>query len=564
MTSAHAAQRWVLPQENRLATRQLAAEVGVSPVIAQLLCNRGVNTLDSAKRFLSPGENSLSDPFGLTDMDAAVKRIKQARDSGERVHVFGDYDVDGVSATAILTRALKRFGLNNPSFGLPDRLTDGYGLSADHIKNLDAQDVRLVVTVDNGITAHDAAQAASACGIDLIITDHHALPDALPPASAIINPKRDDPSEQFADLCGAGVAFKLACALNGDCEDIDLAAIATVADVVPLLNENRDLVYAGLAKIAARPSPGISALTDIARANTDDMRAETIAFQLAPRLNAAGRMGSAETALRLLLAESLGEAGALAGELDTANGKRREIQDNIFVEAREQFLQNKKNGQRTIVLARQGWHPGVVGIVAAKLQNQFHMPVVLISLDDDGIGRASARSTPGFDILGGLKAGKDLLERYGGHRAAAGLTIRADNINPFAERFEAHALATIEEDDCVKDLKLDALVSLSQIDGDLMAALDSLEPFGQANPSPVFCSYGIEIPPESIRELRGGHARFTARDEQRGFTAIGFNMAERLQATDVHGPANIAFTPKFNTWRNETTIQLELKDVQFD
>ena len=556
------ATRWVYTETDRAAVSALARALGIPRVVAHLMVSRGIHAVDAARAFLDPSIDSLSDPFAMTGMDAATDRLRHAKARGEHVRIFGDYDVDGISGTAVLARALGRFGIGEVSWGMPDRLSEGYGLNPHQVQDAKAEGVRVLVTVDNGIKAHEAADTAKRIGIDLIITDHHTIEGDLPLACAVLNPKRDDPSSSFAMASGSAVAFKLGCALTGDHEDLGLAALGIVADIVPLAAENRVMAALGLAELAQSTVPGIAALAKVSGLVLEDIRAENIAFQLGPRINAGGRMGDGRAGLELLLTSDAGRARALAEFLNGANERRREIEQQIYGEAIGIVEAGFSEGQRSVVVARRGWHQGVIGIVAAKIQHALCRPVVLIAINDDGVGRASARSAPDFDLAAGLASCKDLLVRFGGHRAAAGMTIVEANIPEFAERFEAEALRAMGPGERVRDLRIDATVSLSEIDGKLLAALDRLEPFGQGNPSPVFSTHGAEVVPYSVRELRGGHLRFSVRENDRVRTAIGFHLADTVNIADFPSRIDLAFSPKFNTWQGETSIQLNLKSVR--
>lgn len=553
---------WTLPEEDRSALRSLATALRIPGVVAQLLHTRGFDTEDAAKAFLDTHDAELGTPFEMTDMDLAVKRIHGAREHGEHVRVFGDYDVDGIAATAILTRALRRFGLQSVSHRMPNRLTEGYGINVNSVEQAAQDGVKLLLTVDNGISAFDAADAAKRIGIDLIITDHHHIDGGLPEAHAVINPRRDDPSSASADACGATIAFKLAWALTGDPADYDLAAIATIADVMPLRKENRILVVRGLRQLSEGTHLGLQALVRKAGMIPSGVTSENVAFQLAPRINACGRLGYPEKALQLFMTDSEDEAGLLAAELDRANTERRRIEAEILEEAKEEIEANWKDGQGSIVVARERWHPGVVGIVAARLQNTYGCPATVIAIDEEGRGRGSCRSTPDFNIVEALGACRHLLVKHGGHEAAAGLTIERENIPEFTKLLEAKARRHAALEEAARELKIDSLLALSAIDAELLHAIDTLEPFGRGNPAPLFASYGVEVVPRSARELRGGHLKLTVKQGRRAFPAIGFGLAERFAASDLGREIDIAYRPKFNTWRGETIIQLELKDLR--
>jgi len=394
---------WRFPETDRNTVRALVEGLGVPGIVGELLATRGITSVDTGRAFLESGHEALSAPGDLSDMERAADRLRTARDRGEHVRVFGDYDVDGMAATAILARGLRRFGFAEVSHDMPNRMVEGYGVNADSVAAAADAGVDVLVTVDNGISAHDAAREAARRGIDFIVTDHHRIDGDLPDAYAVINPQRDDPAHPAAELCGSGVAFKLCTALTGEESDLDLVALATVADVVPLRGENRMLVTRGLQYIAERAHPGIEALARHAKLSPRDIRAEHIAFQLAPRLNASGRLSDGSEALALLLSDSYGHAEGMASELDRLNRERRSIEDGILHEALE-MAAGRGNGRAALVLAGRGWHPGVIGIVSARLVNRFARPVLLIAIDETGVGRGSGRSTGDLHLAETLSA----------------------------------------------------------------------------------------------------------------------------------------------------------------
>ncbi len=547
---------------DRAKTRALVEAVSISPIVAHLLMLRGIETPEEAQRFLFPSTQHLSDPFLLTGMREAVERIARAREANEHVLVFGDYDVDGIAATAILLSGLRRFGLQRTSHGMPLRLTEGYGLNEERVEAARADGVSLIITVDNGISAHAAASRAKDLGIDLIITDHHAIESTLPDAVAVINPKRQEASYPGLHLCGAGVAFKLAFALNGTMNDLDIAALGTVADIVPLLGENRVIVSLGLRHMTKYERIGLAKLACEAGMSLRDISSEKICFQLGPRLNAAGRLDDGITALNLLLSECPNEASVMARDLNSANEERRTIEKAIYDEAVEELEACFTPERRGVVLARRGWHAGVIGIVASRLQSDYNRPVVMISIDEDGVGRGSARGGPGFDMMAGLTGCQEYLERFGGHRSAAGLTIAEDHIEAFRRAFEAEALQQLGSGELSPELAVDVVAAFTEIDSALLKSLERLEPIGHMNPAPIFCSVGVELVPQSTRVVKERHLRLSVRQGDAVFQAIGFNMAERYYREDMPRVIDIAYTPQFNTWRNETSIQLVLKDLR--
>lgn len=553
---------WKIAPHDDQRVHHFAESLGVPAIVAQLLILRGQDTPEKAESFLRPSLKQLTDPFLLTDMDVAVARLTKARDAGEHVQVFGDYDVDGVSGTAILFNGLKRFGIDHVSYNMPKRLTEGYGLAPEHVDEALENGVSLIVTVDNGISAHEAARHARERGLDLIITDHHAIEADLPEALAVINPQREPESYPGRYLCGAGVAFKLATALNGTPNDLDIAALGTVADIVPLQAENRVLVSLGLRHMAKHQRNGIATLAGVAGVDIASVSSVDIGFQIGPRINAAGRLNNGLAALRLLLSECPDQAKEMAQALDQANAERRAIEQDIFDDAVEELDACFHPEQRGIILAREGWHPGVIGIVASKLQGRYQRPVVVIAIDENGIGRGSARSNGVFDMVQALRRCQDHLVKFGGHRSAAGMTIHVEKVTAFREQFEAEAREQLGTGEILSELDVDAIASFTEIDATLLRSLEMIEPLGHHNPAPVFCALGVVAVKGSIRILKDQHLKVSFQQNGCILTAIGFNMAERFYVDDLSGPVDIAFTPQFNHWRGETTIQLLLKDIR--
>lgn len=560
--SAPLRREWRIAEADRARAAALSDALDLPPLIAQLLVARGVATPGAARDFLAPGLRHLADPHLLTDMDRAVARIHQARERGEHVRVFGDYDVDGIAATAVMTRALRRFGVAEVSFGVPSRFEDGYGLGPAQVDQARAEGVRLLITVDNGISAHAAADRARAVGVDLLVTDHHSIESGLPDALAVINPRREAPDHPLAHLCGAGVALKLGTALNGAPNDLDIAALGTVADLVPLRGENRTIVSLGLRHMAKHARTGIVELAAAAELRNGAITAENIAFQLGPRINAAGRVHDGLPALRLLLTDDAAEARALARQLSEANEARRALERAIFDEAVEELEATLTPERRGIVLARRGWHPGVIGIVAARVEGRFHRPVVVIAVDDQGEGKGSARAGEGFDMVGAFAATREHLIRYGGHRAAAGMSIREERIPAFREAFEAEARRQLGAGAPPRTLDIDALAALSQIDYALLDGIARLEPCGNDNPAPLFCSMGVTVVPRSVQVLRDAHLRFLVRQADTVLPVIGFNMAERHYTEGIGETIDIAYAAQRNTYQGETKIQLQLRDFR--
>jgi single-stranded-DNA-specific exonuclease len=562
MLAFGAQRKWDIASLDHARVQAFARALNGPGILAQLLLLRGVDTPEKAHDFLQPRLQHLSDPFLLTDMDAAVDRITRARVRGEKVFVAGDFDVDGISATAIMVNGLRRFGIDDVSYSIPLRLTEGYGIQPCHVEAARDAGATLIVTVDNGISAHEAAHRARELAIDMIITDHHALDTTLPEAVAVINPKRETPAHPAWSLCGAAVAFKVATALNGTPNDLDIVALGTVADVMPLTGENRALVALGLRHMARHQRTGLAKLAEAARFDLSQVSSQRIGFQLGPRLNAAGRLDDGMVALELLMADCPIAATKMAGKLDEANEKRRAIEREIFDDARSELEETLTEDQRSIVIARPGWHAGVIGIVAARIQGHFNRPVILLTVDDAGNVRGSARSGPGFNMFDALAACQHLLTRFGGHKAAAGLSMNLSELDAFKEAFEEQVRAQIGTEEVVETLSIDAVAGFSQINAELLDGLSRLEPFGQANPEPLFCSMGVEARPEEVRILKDAHLKMTLRQGDRMLSAIGFGMAERFYTDDFPRCLDVAYAPQYNTWRGETTIQLQLKDLR--
>lgn len=553
---------WRIAPDNRAEALALARALDIGPAVARVLLLRGATTTDAARRFLNPDPSHLSDPFLLTDMSRAVERIAAARDAGERVLVFGDYDVDGISGAALLIRGLRRYGIAHCLYGMPNRLVEGYGLSPDRVDWARELGASLIVTVDNGIAATDALARAKETGIDAIVTDHHLIEHGVPDALAVINPKREPKDHPAANLCGSGVALKLVQALTGELNDLDLAALGTVADVVPLAGENRVIVALGLRQAMTATRAGLAELAALSRISPGEICAEDIAFQIAPRINAGGRMGDGVTGLELLLTESAQEARAMAEELDAANEERKSIESETLSEALAILKGTFAPEQRSIVLAGREWHRGVIGIVASRLQAHYYRPVILVALDNDGIGRGSARSIAGFNIAAAIERCSEHLETCGGHAMAAGLTVREKKLTAFQHAFEDVAREALPAGELRRVLDVDAQVALTEIDMRMVRTLEKLQPFGQGNSAPVFCAYGVRAAAESWRELRGGHLKIVVKDGPKLVDAIGFRMADRIPALARADALDIAFTPQLNTWRGETSVQLVLKDAR--
>src|SRR5712692_3963782 len=569
---ATVAPRWDALLCDDAAAETLAAALGIAPIVARLLCQRGLSDPELAGRFLNPSLEHLHDPMALADMGVAVDRILTAIANKERIAIHGDYDVDGVTSTVILRRALELLGADVVHF-IPERLKDGYGLQPVAIERLHAGGVALVVSVDCGIRGADAARRARELGVDLIITDHHEPDTELPPALAVINPKRTDCSYPDKYLAGVGVALKLVQALcrrtshdNWLPGFIKVAAIGTLADVVPLVGENRVIAKLGLDLLTKGPHKiGLRSLLDVCGLTGKTIDSYHIGFMLAPRVNAAGRMSTPDIATRLLLAqdESLAEeVRQLALQLDSENVRRQEEESEILAAAKKIVQTDPDIGARSIlVVAGDGWHRGVIGIVASKLVDAFHRPAIVLSVEED-IAHGSCRSIPRFDMLGALERCAGLLTRFGGHKQAAGLTLDARRIKELRFAINAVADETLGPEDLMPRLRIDGDLTFRGITGGVAAGVASLAPFGAGNPRPVFAARGVEII-DGPRKLKERHLKMALKQDGRIFRAVAWRAAERHDYLTEHKSAlDVAFSLEQNQFQGETFVELTIADVR--
>jgi len=551
---------------------ELSRELGVSPVTARLLCIRGLGSLEDARRFLSPRLEDLHDPMRLADMGAAVDRILTAIAAKDRIVIHGDYDVDGVTSTVILRRALEMLGADVVHF-LPERFRDGYGLQPATIDRLHQEGVRLVISVDCGIRAAEAATRARDLGIDLIITDHHEPDSELPHALAVINPKRRDCSYPDKNLAGVGVALKLVQALCGRTGHLNwmpafvkVAAIGTLADVVPLTGENRIIAKLGLGMLSKGPHKvGLRALLDVCGLSGREIDSYHIGFVVAPRVNAAGRMSTPDIAARLLLAsdETMGEeARALAEQLNAENLRRQQEEAEIVTQAKKIVETDLEVGSRTvIVVAGDGWHRGVIGIVASKLVDAFHRPAIVISTDGD-VAHGSCRSIPSFNMLAALESCGEVMSKFGGHKQAAGLTMEASRIRELRTRVNEYADGCIGPDDLRPRLWIDGSLTFRSINEQVVSELSTLAPFGAGNPCPIFRTSNVEIV-DGPRRLKDRHLKMAFRQDGRIMRGIAWRASERESFVTEHRAAiDLAFSLEQDTWNGERYLQLSVADFR--
>jgi single-stranded-DNA-specific exonuclease len=555
--------------------RETAEALHLPTVIARLLCQRGLGDPDAARRFLHPELTQLHDPFLLTDMREAVDRLLAAIARAEPIAIHGDYDVDGVTSTVILRRAIELLGGSVAHF-VPDRIRDGYGLQPATVERLGAAGARLVISVDCGIRATEAAERARALGMDLIITDHHEPESRLPPALAVINPKRSDCRYPDKGLAGVGVALKLVQALlvaSGRGHEllphfIKVAAIGTLADVVPLVGENRVIAHFGLNTLSRGPhAAGLEALLEESGLLGRMVDSFHVSFIIAPRLNAAGRMGSADLALDLLLlrgrdGDARSRARDLARQLSEENTRRQEQEAAILAEARRIIDKDPEVGAHNVlVVAGEGWHRGVIGIVASKLVELYCKPAIVLAVHE-GLAHGSGRSIPAFDLLGALETCSDVFQRFGGHRHAAGVTLEAARVGELRRRLAAVANARLGPDDLLPRLRIDARLGLREISGDVIEGLLRLGPFGASNPKPVFRASPVDLM-EAPRRLKDRHLSLLFKQNGRSFRGIAWRAVEREEylTTNRHG-LELAYSLDQGEYQGERTTELTVADVR--
>jgi single-stranded-DNA-specific exonuclease len=545
----------------------LTRDLSLPRELCRILVLRGHGDPAAARAFLRPRVETLPDPEALQDLPRAVERIEEALARGEGILVHGDYDVDGICAAALLTRWLRRLGGRVEAF-VPDRLRDGYDLGAGGLARAREVGATLLVTVDCGTVAHEAVNQAREWGVEVIVTDHHAPGEALPEAVAVVNPNRSDDTSERGDLCGAGVAFQLCRALAASrnvpleslLEDLDLVALATVADLVPLRGENRVLVQTGLRALERTRKPGLRALLEVCGVEGRP-EAGRVGFTLAPRINAVGRLEDASLALDLLLTEDPDEARRLAEYADEVN-RRRQDEDRRTLEQALEHLEASYDPERDwgVVLAGEGWHPGVIGIVASRVVERIHRPVVLVALDGDN-GRGSARSIPGLHLHRALTRCADRLGRFGGHAAAAGMDVARDDVAGFREAFNEVVREMLDPEGLRPRLRIDLEAEPEQLTLELADRLRHLGPHGIGNPRPVFVSRGLDV--DDAREVGRGHLKLRLRGGGTTLEAIGFNLVERFPPDALRGARiDVVFQLSVNEYRGRRTAQLKLLDLR--
>jgi single-stranded-DNA-specific exonuclease len=563
-------------------SQELARSLKVSPLLAQLLINRGITEAAHASVFLRPKLTDLIEPGRMPGMGPAVSRLKQALAERQKITIYGDYDVDGITGVAILWQVLTLLGAN-VEYYIPHRVDEGYGLNAEAVESLAGSGTKLLVTVDCGITAFRSAERAAQLGLDLIITDHHQPDFKMPQAAAIVHPALDE-SYPNQDSAGAMVAFKLAWALANEFSSgpklepklrefmlsaTSLAAMGTVADVVDLRGENRVLTSYGLKTLPECKLSGVQALIELAGLTGHELDSFHIGFRLAPMLNAAGRMGHARLAVELLTSESPVRSMQIAEYLKEQNSQRQQCERKIFKQACEMIVEGDLNhpDRKTIVLASENWHTGVIGIVASRIVDKFYRPTIMINAGspENGLAQGSGRSIPGFCLLSAIKACSHHLASFGGHKMAAGIKIEPDKIDQFAAEFETHAKQNLNRDDSAAKLHIDALVPLSEFRKETVRELQLLGPFGQGNPEPTFATKGVRLasPPKRVGSGHE-HLQLAITDNTTAIRCIGFRLGKLEKKLLEHEFFDVAYQPQINTYNGNSTVEFVLTDIQFE
>ena len=563
--------KWVLDcdyDEEKIA--QIAKDLAVPPVFARVLLNRQIDTFEKARIYFRPELENLHDPYLMKDMDRAIDRLHRALLSGEKILINGDYDVDGVSGAALLYLVLSRLVGQKVSYYIPDRMSEGYGLSEKAIDLAAAKGVSLIITVDCGITAVDEIRLAREKGIDTIVCDHHQPGEALPEAVALLDPKRPDCPFPFKELAGVGVAFKMLQALYqrlelpaAELDDyLDLVAIGSSADIVPLVDENRILVRHGLDKVNYNPRYGVRALLESSGLTNREITVGLIVFVFAPRINAVGRLGDARRAVQLLSSPTLQKARIFARELEKENRLRRDIDEVTFKEA-DELVQNRLDAEndRAFVLYKRDWHPGVIGIVASRIVEKYYRPTIMIAVSD-GVGKGSARSISNFNLYQAVKDCSHLLEEFGGHKYAAGLTIREENIPQFVECFKETARNLLQPEDLIPSLRIDAEINFDQFTPRFIRLLKLMGPFGPMNMRPVFMSTGVKVK-NTPTIVGSNHLKLKLEQSGVVFDAIGFNMGDSLELVEQNGGIiDCVYIVEENQWNGKRQLQLRLKAIK--
>jgi len=558
--------RWLLPTVNSAAVDRLCQELNIPPLVARLLVLRGIEDPESAHHFLHPSLSQLHNPYLMAGMDTAVERLRRAIARQEKVLIYGDYDVDGTMAVVVLFTALRALGATVETF-IPHRMMDGYGMRVPVIERAAAAGYRVILSVDTGIREHDVIGRARELDVDCIVTDHH-LPDSqLPPACAILNPSRADCRYPEKNLSGVGVAFKLVQALLGPrLSDrhvrsyLKVVALGTIADVVPLLGENRVIAHFGLAGLRDPVHQGLGALLEVAGLRGRPVTAGDVGFRLAPRLNAAGRMESARDVIDLFTVLDAGKTREIAERLDSLNSERQQVEEQILRHVTELMEQEPERRSRySLVFSGEGWHRGVIGIVAQRVAERYHRPALVIGVEN-GVGQGSGRSIRGFHLLDALTRSGDLFTRYGGHAQAAGFTLPSDRIPDLETAFEACARDALSPDDLDPVVRVDAEIDLADLNWNFYQAVKSLEPHGLGNTTPVFASRGVRL--AGLRIFKERHLRLRVSQGSRSCDAVAWRGVQQYPGLDCGQELDLAFTVDENTFDGLISLDLGVRDLR--
>ncbi len=559
--------RWVLKNQNDEKIKYLSDELKLNPLVVHVMLNRGLSTEEEMRQFLNPDLHRFHDPYLLKGMDQAVTRIRKAILQREKIAVYGDYDVDGITSVSLIYLVLRQLNADVIYF-IPDRLKEGYGVNSDAIRHLNAQGISLIITVDCGITSVQEVNLAKQLGIDMIVTDHHQCPPQVPDAVAVINPKQPDCSYPFKELAGVGVAFKLVQALMGKERLPDLmeqysslVALGTVADIVPLKDENRIIVHYGIKYMKQCENPGIQALLKVAGFSEREVDAGTLGFQLAPRINATGRIGNADMGVSLFVSDSIEQASTIAGILDEYNTRRKEMEQAIFDEAQQMIRETPSMLSKNImILKNQNWHHGVIGIVASRLTEEYYKPCILFS-EENGCCKGSARSVKGFNIYEALCAVSQSLERFGGHELAAGLTVCTEQFDRFREALECYCAEQLSEEILVQQIALDAELHDKDMTPQLVEELKLLEPYGMGNAHPNFLVRKAKIMKNTAFK-EGKHLKLSLCQRDKYIDAIGFSMGKYSSVLKSGDHVSVAGQIYINEFRGEKYFSVRIKDIR--
>ena len=556
--------KWQIFEPDKNKIEEIKSKYKVNQLLATILANRNILKEEDIRLFLNPTRNDFYNPFLITDMDIAVNRIIKAIENKENITIYGDYDVDGITSITVLKSFLNDIGVETNTY-IPNRLIEGYGLNKEAIDKISKKGCNLMITVDCGISAIEEIEYANSLGIETIITDHHEAGNEIPKAIAVIDNKRKDSKYPFRELAGVGVVFKLIQAIGitlklkeeSYLKYLDIVCIGTISDIVPLVDENRVIAKLGLLLVAQTKNIGLRSIINSSGYNKID--SNTISFGVAPRINACGRMGKAEEALELFLSKDKNEVNELTNKLNEHNRKRQETEKTIFENAVKKIKEEHLDENKAIIVGGENWHHGVIGIVSSKITEMYFKPSILFSFEEDGIGKGSGRSIPGFDLHEALMKCSDTIEKFGGNSMAVGITVKKDNLEKFKKEFEQIATQS-KIDEIIPIINIDAKVDLSDIDKEMVESLKQLEPFGEANKMPVFAFKNLKI--DSIRALsEGKHLKLTLKDNNYIINAIGFNIGYLANEYRIGDKIDVAGVLEINTFNGVDNLQINIKDI---